>query len=82
MEKLEQMEKIADLYLAKDKHGRTYFASKYDGKKVYYVFKNDYQNSNNADYFLYAKNLFVKKKSRRTGKRPIVYPKSKIKTRY
>ena len=58
------MERIADLFKAKDKHGRSYLVSKYEKNTVYYVFKNDYQNSNNTDYILYVKELYVKKKAR------------------
>jgi|GEM_PF-3907689 len=65
MEKRENMEKVADLFKAKDKHGRTYLVSRNDNNTVYYVFKNDFQDSNNADYQLYAKQLYVKKKRKR-----------------
>ena len=54
MEKRENMEKIADLFKAKDKHKQTYLASRYKNDTVYYVFKNDFQNSNNADYQLFS----------------------------
>ena len=60
MEKLEHTEKIADLFKAKGKHDRPYLVSRYKKNTVYYVFKNDYQNSNNADYLLYAKELYEK----------------------
>ncbi len=76
------MKKIAALYNAKDKHGRDYLVSKYENNVVYYVFKNDFQDSNNAEYFLYVKRLFVKKNPGDRGKRPGRQPKSKIKTVY
>ena len=65
MEKREYLKKIADLYNANDKHGRPYLVSKYDNNMVYYVFKNDYQDTNNAEYSLYAKELYVKKRKNR-----------------
>ena len=65
MEKLKHLKKIADLYKAKDKHGRAYLVSRYENNMVYYVFKNDYQNTNNAEYILYAKRFNVKKRKRK-----------------
>ena len=65
MEKLEHMRKIADLFKAKDKHHRTYLVSRHENNTVYYVFKNDYQDSNNAEYIFYAKELYVKKRKNR-----------------
>jgi len=59
MEKLEHIAKIADLFEVKDKHGRTYLVSKYENNTVYYVFKNDFQHTNNAEYILYAKKFYV-----------------------
>ena len=61
--------KIADLFTAKDKHDREYLVSKYDGAAVYYIFKNDYQNTNNAEYILYRKGLDVKRRKKRRPKR-------------
>ena len=65
MKKLENMKKIAELFKAKDKHGRTYLVSRHENNTVYYVFKNDYQDTNNAEYILYAKELYVKRRKNR-----------------
>ena len=58
-------EKLADLFKAKDKHGRLYLVSKYENNMVWNVFKNDYRDFNNAEYILLAKELYVKKRSGR-----------------